>query len=234
MTHPASPNRSLLIRTASRLRPLLHEIVFIGGQTAELLLADAGSIKVRATIDVDIIVSVNTRSAYNDFEGKLRKLGFEPDRRQGAPICRSISKDGLVLDTMSLDEAILGFGNSWYAFAVESATNVQLQPDLNIRSISAPAFLATKWEAFAARGQNDPLTSRDLEDIVMVVAGRASVVQEIEQCRQDAREFISSNIRKFMSDGWAEEIIENAVRDIRRIPELRSEIIGRFGAIASL
>jgi predicted nucleotidyltransferase len=233
MTSPASPNRDLLIRTARRLRPMLDEVVFIGGQMAELLLSDIGAVRLRPTIDVDIIVSVSTRSAYDKIEAQLRALGFEPDRRQGAPICRTVSRDGLVLDTMPLDQSILGFSNSWYPYAIESATNTLLEPELTIRAISAPAFLATKWEAFASRGNNDPLMSRDLEDIVMVVSGRESIVDEVQLCRQDVRSFISANAADFMNEGWAEEIVESAIREASRIPELRARILSRFNALAN-
>ncbi|MDB4910173.1 MAG: hypothetical protein JWO39_996, partial [Gemmatimonadetes bacterium] len=70
---------------------MLDEVVFIGGQMAELLLSDIGAVRLRPTIDVDIIVSVSTRSAYDKIEAQLRALGFEPDRRQDAPICRTVS-----------------------------------------------------------------------------------------------------------------------------------------------
>jgi predicted nucleotidyltransferase len=233
MTSTISPNRELLIRTARRLGPMLDEVVFIGGQMAELLVTDTGAVRVRPTIDVDIIVSVSTRSAYSKIEAQLRDLGFEPDRRDGAPICRTVSRDGLVLDAMPLDQSILGFSNSWYPYALETATNVILDPAVTIRAVSAPAFLATKWEAFAGRGNNDPLTSRDLEDIVMVVSGRESIVDEVKLCRGDVRKYISTNAADFIAEGWVEEIIESAVRDVRRIPELRSEILARFEAMAN-
>lgn len=141
MTLPASPNRELLIRTARQLRPMLDDIVFIGGQMAELLVTDTGAVRVRPTVDVDIIVSVSTRSEYNKIEAQLRNLGFEPDRREGAPICRTVSRDGLVLDTMPLAQSILGFSNSWYPYAIETATYEILEPELKIRAVSAPASL---------------------------------------------------------------------------------------------
>lgn len=201
---------------------------------AELLLTDPAALRIRATTDVDIIVAVATRSAYNTLEMELRALGIAPDQREGAPVCRTRTPDGLILDTMPLDPKIIGFSNSWYPYAIESATRETLEPGLTIRAVSAPAFLATKWEAYSARGGDDPLMSRDLEDIVMVISGRDTIVEDVATCRGDVRSYLSSNAREFTQYGWAEEIIENAVQDAIRIPELRSEALARFQAIANL
>lgn len=63
MTGP-SPNRSALIATARALGPLRKEMVFLGGQVAELLITDPASVRIRPTDDVDAIVAVATRTAY--------------------------------------------------------------------------------------------------------------------------------------------------------------------------
>jgi predicted nucleotidyltransferase len=212
---------------------MLGEIVFVGGQMAEILVTDPGAVRVRATEDVDIVVSVGTRSAYREIELRLKALGFEPDTRQGAPICRTISRDGIVLDTMPLDEDILGFSNPWYPYAIESAMLLELEEALTIRSISGPAFVATKWQAYLGRGRGDPLTSPDLEDIVTVIAGRESLVDEVKRSPNEARAFIRTMARDFLNERWAEEIVESAVRDAQRFPELRSEVMARFALLAT-
>ena len=48
-----------------------------------------------------------------------------------------------------------------------------------IRLISAPAFLATKLEAFATRGRGDLTSSHDLEDIINLLDGRLGIEDEI-------------------------------------------------------
>lgn len=53
---------------------------------------------------------------------------------------------------MPSEGKVLGFTNRWYDFALASA-NVYLMPDgTSIKLISAPAFVATKLEAFHDRG----------------------------------------------------------------------------------
>ncbi len=49
-----------------------------------------------------------------------------------------------------------------------------------IKSVTAPYFLATKFEAFKTRGNNDLLASHDYEDIITVIAGRINLAEEVE------------------------------------------------------
>lgn len=128
-----SPNRERLVRTAHRLRPLLGGLVFVGGQVAELLVTDPAAVRIRPTDDVDVVVPVTTRAAYHGLQVQLMALGFTPDRRDGAPVCRMRTTDDLILDVMPLDEAILGFSNRWYSDALLSATTWTLEPTLEVR-----------------------------------------------------------------------------------------------------
>lgn len=80
---------------------------------------------------------------------------------------------------MPTDPAILGFSNRWYPEAVKTATHVRLSDRILIRVISAPSFVATKLEAFVSRGGSDILSSHDLEDILNVIDGRPSIVDEM-------------------------------------------------------
>jgi predicted nucleotidyltransferase len=63
-----------------------------------------------------------------------------------------------------------------YRAAMDASVTRRLTDDLEIRLITAPFFLATKLEAFQGRGQRDFFASQDLEDVITVVDGRASLV----------------------------------------------------------
>jgi hypothetical protein len=60
------------------------------------------------TYDVDVITEIASYADYVVFSERLRELGFEEDRREGAPLCRWQHGD-LILDVMPLDAKILGF-----------------------------------------------------------------------------------------------------------------------------
>src|SRR5438105_14116031 len=114
------PNRQLLLSAARLLRPLLDELVFVGGCAAGLLITDRAVPSVRATIDVDAIAEIMSYGEYVQFAERLREVGFGEDASEGAPLCRWRNA-GLILDVMPLDEQILGFSNRWYREAMHAA-----------------------------------------------------------------------------------------------------------------
>lgn len=189
----ATANFNLLVEVAGHLRPLLNEVVFLGGCTTELFITDLGAAEVRPTVDVDVVVGITSQVAYWDFSDRLRDLGFTEDTREGAPRCRWLINEKQ-LDVMPIDENILGYSNPWYAAAIESAEAHNIAPDLQIRLIRAPYFVATKIAAFKGRGRDDFRMSRDLEDIVTVIDGRASIVEEINAQENGVRTYIANEM----------------------------------------
>ncbi len=123
------PNLDLLESAAQKLRPLLPEIVFVGGCATGLLISDPGAAPVSRTYDVDVISEIVSYADYAAFSERLRALGFTEDSREGAPLCRWQHGE-LALDVMPLDASILGFSNRWYADALRTAVGVELPSGL--------------------------------------------------------------------------------------------------------
>jgi hypothetical protein len=65
--------------TADKLRPLLPEIVFVGGCATGLLVIDQGAAPVRTTYDVDVIAEIGSNADCAIFSERLRALGFQED-----------------------------------------------------------------------------------------------------------------------------------------------------------
>ena len=193
----ADPNIEMLKLAVAQLGDLADELVFVGGSATGLLITDEASADVRPTKDVDAIVEAATYSKYVDFEERLSKAEFQRDLSKDAPICRWI-KGGTLFDIMPID-GFLGFSNSWYRGAVETAEYYQIEPEVTIRVVTPPYFLATKLEAFADRGENDFLESRDIEDIIAVVNGREERMEEIKTAPDDVRGFITDRIADLLS-----------------------------------
>jgi hypothetical protein len=194
----AHRNLELLITVARLLRPMLEDLVFVGGCTTALLITDPAAAEVRPTYDVDAIAEINSYAEYSVFSERLRKLGFVEDQSEGAPICRWIHGE-IRLDVMPTDKRILGFSNRWYRSATNSAQRVQLEKDLIIRAVTAPLFLGTKFEAFNGRGKNDYLASHDLEDIIAVIDGRQTLADEIRKAPNELRSYIAQEVRKLIA-----------------------------------
>lgn len=121
MSDIRSPNRRILESVAQELEALLPEVVFIGGQVGELLISDPAAVRIRATTDVDVIVSATSKLEFRNLEMRLVSLGFRNDQSEGAPICRWLSGAGHKVDVLPVHESVLGFSNQWYAAVVERA-----------------------------------------------------------------------------------------------------------------
>jgi hypothetical protein len=192
-------NRHLLISAARLLRPLLEELVFVGGCVTGLLITDEAAPGVRATIDVDAIAEITSYREYVQFAERLREVGFAEDTSEGAPLCRWRSGK-VILDVMPLDQEILGFSNRWYREAMHAAGVRMLEPSLQIRSVTAPFFLATKLEAFKGRGGRDYFTSHDLEDVLSVIDGRPELLDEVRATSDDLRAYLALEFNSLLQD----------------------------------
>jgi hypothetical protein len=74
-------NRERLITAARLLRPLLGELVFVGGAVTGLLITDEAAADPRTTFDVDAIAEITSYAEYAAFGDRLRALGFQEDAR---------------------------------------------------------------------------------------------------------------------------------------------------------
>lgn len=187
----ANRNLELLKVAAKLLRPVLDELVFVGGCATGLLVSDQAAGEVRPTFDVDAIAEITSYVEYTTFGERLHKLGFSEDASEGAPICRW-QHGQIKLDLMPLDETILGFSNRWYKAAMDTANEFEIERDIRIRVVTAPYFCATKLEAFKGRGKGDYLASHDLEDLITVVDGRPELLEELRLVSEDVRSYIAS------------------------------------------
>ncbi|MDA3821665.1 MAG: hypothetical protein PF450_03490 [Bacteroidales bacterium] len=95
---------------------------------------------------------------------RLAQLGFYPDP-EGHAIC-SLSYKGISVDIMPSDDGPIGFEDLWTRKALNE----------EIRILSAPVYLASKFEAFTNRG-GDYRTSHDFEDIIFVLDNRSIIVE---------------------------------------------------------
>lgn len=102
------------------------------------------------------------------------------------------------VDLMPTDETILGFSNRWYQEAASTAMRLNLPSGTPINLISAPAFLATKFEAFHSRGKADLMESHDFEDIINVVEGRQHITEEVTACGMALRAYLAQQFAGLM------------------------------------
>ncbi len=194
----ADPNRVLFESVVSLLAPVLDDLVFVGGCTTGLFITDPAAGRIRPTKDVDAIVDVTTYAKYMALSERLRALGLAEDTTPGAPLCRW-RHGPLIVDVMPTDAAVLGFSNRWYPAAIETAQTVRIA-EHDVHIVTPALFVATKLEAFHGRGGDDLVASHDLEDIIVVVDGRAEIVGDVAAAADDVRAYIGAEIRALLDN----------------------------------
>ncbi len=182
---------------------------------------------------MDVIVEIASRHDYHLLAEKLRRLGLKEDTREGAPLCRWLYRR-VAVDVMPTDSAILGFSNRWYGDAMRSATPVRLPGGAEIQLVAAPYFLATKLEAFHGRGRGDYIISHDLEDLIAVVDGRATISEEVQAAPEALQAYLAEAFAHLLANDTFQDAIPGYLpgdaANQARVPTL----LERMGRIANL
>lgn len=221
------PNLTYLRRIAEALGELRKQVVFVGGAVAGLLVTDPLADAVRATRDVDAVVNAD-RALFHRIEEAVAKRGFARDISSDV-ICRWVHKDsGVLFDLMPVQPEVLGFSNRWYPYAVESAVSVDLGAGLTIRLVSAAAFVATKLEAFAGRGNGDFMSSHDLEDVLNIVDGREELADEMGAAPTQLRQAVAAAIAQLLKNPDFVNVLPGLIAE----PERATLVLDRLKAMS--
>jgi hypothetical protein len=205
-------NIELLELAESALGELVDQVVFVGGATVGLWITDPAAPPVRPTDDVDVVVEVTTRTAFYDFEARLREAGFGEDQESGV-ICRWRHREsGLILDAMPSRADILGFQNEWQSATIPHAVPCELTSGATIKAAPPVYMLAMKLEAFKGRGKGDFLASRDFGDIVTLIDGRSELLEEVAGAGADVRVYIAEEMRRLLTEPRLMDGLAGAMR----------------------
>lgn len=189
---------------------MLNDVAFVGGCTTGLLVTDEVTKEgIRFTDDVDLIMNAVGFTGWSAFQEQLKSKGFSVSLEDDV-ICR-MRLGELKVDFMPDDETILGFSNRWYRQALETAQAYQLTDEIVIRLLTPPYFVATKLEAYKGRGNNDPLASHDMEDILNIVDGRPELVDEIKATQEDVRLYIAEQFDELLAHDMFDYAIQGVV-----------------------
>jgi predicted nucleotidyltransferase len=234
--NPNDPNVAMLEQVARSLGPkLCSQFVFVGGAAAGLLVTDLAMPAIRRTDDVDIVTSAEALADYYQFEEQFRALGFVQDQSPDAPVCRW-RVNGVTVDLLPTQKEILGFVNRWYRMGVATAQTLTLPSGVPIRVLRAPEFIATKLEAFYGRGGGDYLFSHDMGDIISVIDGRSSLLNECLESIAPLREYLAAQFRHLLMqrsfvdalpghlppDGASQARMPDLMRKLQHIADLAS------------
>jgi hypothetical protein len=139
-----------------------------------------------------------------------------------------------VLDVMPDADHVLGISNRWYSLAIESAEPFELLPELWISLPHPAVFLGTKWAAAESRARYDLIGSRDIEDIIAVVAGRPSIVDEVVNAPASLRAWLGEKAGELLAHPDVDYALQGALPDAATIRGLIPLVRTRLEAIRDL
>ena len=206
-------NQDLLEKVAPLLAKLPWRVVYLGGSTTHLHISDALAPLPEFTDDVDVVAEVTSPVEFQvNLREELREIGAKEDTSEGAPLCRW-KLNGITVDVMSPNRAILGFANRWYPLAIRTAVKHLLSNGQEIEAIVPIVFIATKLEAFQDRGKGDCLASKDVDDIIAVIDGRVTLAAEARDADQDLRPYLYESLTRLTSHQDFPYAVEGYLKD---------------------
>lgn len=164
--------------------------VFVGGSIVGLLVTDQTAHILSPTKDIDLVLQVGNRMDFCEVEAALRQAGFRDvltDQR--AMLGRFTWGPGnVIVEFLPPVPEITGFSDRWYLEVLRSAVRTH-----GVWHASAPAFLATKINAFLDGRRGNFASSKDIEDILAVLDGREVLAAEIAKAQPELRNWWLKN-----------------------------------------
>jgi hypothetical protein len=223
----------LLEAAAAELGDLREQVVFLGGATVGLWLTDPGARAPRVTYDVDVVAEVTTLGAYAQFQEDLRRRGFREDTESGIAVRYRHREAGLILDVVPLEVRLAGLSGGFLKPAVQAAVARILPSGAELRVVPPAWLVVTKLEAFADRGNDDCLASRDFEDVVLLVDGREELAGELDALPGDGRAYVRREFGRVLGLPSFEYGVEGALATPDSRARARAVTIPRFEGLAN-
>jgi predicted nucleotidyltransferase len=216
-------NIAVVAEVAKALQNIKQHMVFVGGAVVSLYTDDPAADEIRPTQDIDMTIKIVNLKHWQEVQEQLARLGFQPDPF-GHAICSYKYKD-IPVDIMAAEDGPLGPANRWYKLGFENLWTVMAKDQL-INILSAPCWLATKFEAFNNRGK-DYRTSHDMEDIIYVLDNRLDIVSEIEKDNSNIRKFLKEQLQAIVQKELLREVIMAHIHPLmleERMPTVEEKI----------
>jgi predicted nucleotidyltransferase len=216
-------NIAVVAEVAEALKHIKHDMVFVGGAVVSLYTDDPAADEIRPTQDIDMTINIVNLSHWKHIQEQLGVLGFHPDPF-GHAICSYRFKD-IPVDIMAAEDGPFGPSNRWYKIGFNNIWTANAK-NQEIKILSAPCYLATKFEAFNNRG-SDYRTSHDMEDIIYVLDNRIGIVEDIKNDNAIIAHFIKEQLQNIIHKGMMQEVLVAHIHPLmlaERLPMVEDKI----------
>lgn len=188
--------------------------VFTGGGIVQFLITDPAARPASMTKDIDAVVEITSYWEFAEMEEALEAAGFRHCSSEEAFPGAKMWK-GMRIDFLP-HQPIHSRINVWFPFVLREAVRFDVTNGQFAWIASAPCFLATKFEAFFARGGGDYVRSKDIEDILAVIDGRPELSAEMTQCSVEVAAFVSKCIRDLLATSGFMDSLPYLIADDER------------------
>jgi hypothetical protein len=204
MLNFAQANIQAIKKIALALEEINLDVVYVGGAVVFLYVDNPSVEDARPTMDVDIVVQISSLRHLEEIREKLIKKGF-CQTWEDHIICR-FRYDDIKVDVMSTTPIGWAPGNQWFEKGFDKKISYNID-GVNIYILPVSYYLATKFSAFYDRGELDPRTSHDLEDIVYLLDNSSLIKREILSSPSDLKTFINKAFNEILNSNKLKEAI---------------------------
>lgn len=200
-------NLKVITKVAKALGELNDRVVYVGGAIVSLYINDPAAEDIRPTKDIDISLEILTLGELENLRILLNEKKFY-QTSDATVMCRFMYDD-VTVDVMSTKAIGWAPADRWFApgFKHVETRNVEEQ---QIRILPLAYFLAAKFSAFHDRGEKDPRTSKDFEDITYILDNRLDLVEQILNSPEDVKEYLEEEFKSILNDdGLQEALLSN-------------------------
>jgi hypothetical protein len=197
-------NRAAVRKIAQALGALNEKAVYVGGAIVSFYIDDPSAEDVRPTKDIDISMEIASLSKLEQIREELNRKGFYQSSEDNV-ICRFRYED-IKVDVMSTKAVGWAPANPWFEPGYQHLISFAMD-DVEIRCLSLPYYLATKFTAFYDRGISDPRTSHDFEDIVYLLNYTTDWLTQIITSDDEVKQYLIKCFSDILMDSAKQEAI---------------------------
>jgi predicted nucleotidyltransferase len=197
-------NRAAIKKIAGALGDLNERVVYVGGAVVSLYIDDTSAVDVRPTKDIDISMEIASIGKLEAIRQELTQKGFYQSSEDDV-ICR-FRYDHIKVDVMATKAVGWAPANPWFAPGFKKLITFEID-ERNIRCLSLPYFLATKFTAFYDRSSLDPRTSQDFEDIVYLFNYTSNIQVQVLEADTEVKAYLIKCFLDVLEDSVKQEAI---------------------------
>jgi len=197
-------NRKVIHTVATALGTLNDKVVYVGGAVVSLYIDDKAAEDVRPTKDVDISLEIATVAELEKLREDITRKGFKQSHEDDV-ICRFRFND-IKIDVMATKAIGWAPANPWFKSGFNSAISV-IVDGVDVKILTLPYFLATKFSAYYDRGGNDARMSHDFEDIAYVLNYTSNFKDQILQADEPLQAFLKEAFLNIIQSTHLQEAI---------------------------